>query len=447
MSPYFVGLDIGTTSTKACAFTTKGELLNLVEIGYQLEHPEPGAAVQDPMTILHAAETALTNLVSKMGEKPQAIGLSCAMHSLVLCDEHEAPITNIITWADTRAEAVMTDFSTAQRTSLHRATGTPVHPMSPLVKLRWLLKTQPALSKQAVFCYDLKSFLTKCWTNEAVQDEQLASATGWYNPSINDWHQPALALVADQGFPFILPPVKPANTRLTWDITVAGRLGVGNVPLFLGGSDGVLANLGSGIMRPGVFALSLGTSGAVRSTHQQATVNPELGLFNYRLYGPHYVIGGATNNGGKVLAYWQDLLRGHFPDMTAFMQAALSVPEQEAPQFQPWLYGERAPLWDAAATAGLTGIRGHHRPTHIAAAVLHGVTNNLVTIIRQLEAAVGPAQQIQVTGGITKSPAWLKLLADKCEREVVPTEVLQATAYGAALVAMGKLDTLRTTHT
>ncbi|MEM6770747.1 MAG: FGGY-family carbohydrate kinase, partial [Bacteroidota bacterium] len=209
-----------------------------------------------------------------------------------------------------------------------------------------------------------------------------------------------------------------------------------------GGSDGVLANLGSGILEPGVFALSVGTSGAVRTTHQQADIDPNLGLFNYKLYGNHYVIGGATNNGGKVLAYWQDLLRSHFPDMAAFMRAALSVPERDAPNFAPWLYGERAPLWDAAATAALTGLRGHHGPEHLAAAVVHGVTNNIVTIIRNLEAAVGKARQIQVTGGITKSPQWLELLAQKCAREVVETEVPQATAYGAALVAMGKLEEL-----
>lgn len=445
MSTYFLGLDVGTTSTKACAFTAQGTLSGLVEVSYPLEHPVPGAAVQSPMQILDSAESAITGLINKMGSAPQAIGLSCAMHSLVLCDEYETPITPVITWADIRAQSIMDHFSPEQRSALHRATGTPVHPMSPLVKLRWLLTTAPHLEEEAIFCYGLKSFLTKYWTGQALQDEQLASATGWYSPATGGWHQPALDLISEGDFPFVLPPVQPANTRLTWDATVAERLGVKDIPLYLGGSDGVLANLGSNILSPGVFALSVGTSGAVRTTHQQATIDPELGLFNYQLYGSHYAIGGATNNGGKVLAYWQELLKGHFPDMESFMAAALSVPPEQSPVFQPWLYGERAPLWDAAATAGFGGISGHHQPAHIAAAVLHGVTDNIVTIIRQLEEAVGPARQIQVTGGITKTPAWLKLLAEKCQREVIETAVPQATAYGAALVAMGALDELAST--
>lgn len=442
MSTYYVGLDVGTTSTKACAFTRKGQLLGLVEVHYPLEHPEPGAATQAPMQILRAAEAAIVDLIKKIGTPPQAIGLSCAMHSLILCDEYEAPITPVITWADVRAQEVMDDFTSEQRKNLHHATGTPVHPMSPLVKLRWLLKSQPALLEEAVYCYGLKSFLTKYWTNTALQDEQLASATGWYSAAKGAWHQPALDLVTEDTFPFILPPVRPANTQLTWNGSVAERLGVRGVPLFLGGSDGVLANLGSNILEAGTFALSLGTSGAVRTTHQKDTIDPSLGLFNYKLYGKYYAIGGATNNGGKVLAYWQELLKGHFPDMETFMAAALSTPKEALPEFQPWLYGERAPLWDAAATAGFMGISGHHRPEHLAAAVLHGVTDNMVTIIQNLETAVGPASQIQVTGGITKSPGWLKWLEEKCERQVVETEVPQATAYGAALVAMGRLGEL-----
>lgn len=442
MSTYYVGLDVGTTSTKACAFSPDGSLLVIVEEAYALRHPAPGAAVQDPMEVLTAAERALQALVRQQAQQPAAIGLSCAMHSLILCDEYETPVTEVITWADTRAQAVMADFSSPQRLSLHRATGTPVHPMSPLVKLRWLLRKQPELREQAVFCYGLKSFLTKYWTNNAVQDEQLASATGWYDAHAARWHQPALDFVVDGEFPFSLPPVQPADTRLVWDKHVGERLGVSGVPLFLGGSDGVLANLGSGILEPGVFALSLGTSGAVRTTHQNATIDPKLGLFNYKLYGNHYVIGGATNNGGKVLAYWQDLFRGHFQDMVAFMGAALSIPAGQVPEFQPWLYGERAPLWDAAAAAALTGISGHHGPAHLAAAILHGVTDNLVAIVRHLETAVGPARQIRVTGGITRSPDWLRLLEEKCQREVVLTEAPQATAYGAALVAMGKLSEL-----
>lgn len=442
--PYYIGLDVGTTSTKACAFSEDGNLLSVLEAEYDLLHPEPGAAVQQPNDVLDAAEQALSELVRKMERRPEAVGLSCPMHSLLLlAKDEDEPLTKVITWADSRAEAVIEDFSDEQCHSFHEVTGTPVHPMSPLVKLRWLLNERPELCKTTGYCYDLKSYLTLRWTGTAALDEQLASATGLYNPQAGEWYEPALRKAAGgQDFPFALPPVHPADYRLDFDDAAAERLGVCGVPLFLGGSDGVLGNLGSGILGPGEFALSVGTSAAVRTTHKKGRIDPDLGLFNYKLYGDRYVIGGPSNNGGKVLAYWQNLLSGHFSDVGVFIDGALSIAPDDLPDFQPWLYGERSPIWDASATAKLSGLRGHHGPNHLAAAVLHGVTDNIIAMIGQLEAAVGAPSRIQVTGGITKSPEWLGLLAAKCGIEVVKTERNRATAYGAALVAMGKLAQL-----
>ena len=445
-SPYYIGLDLGTSATKACAFSPGGEFLGFTEADYPLEHPEPGAAVQDPMVVLEAAERALRELVEITPGRPAGVALSCPMHSLILCDESGTPVTPVYTWADVRAHAVMADFDDTARAELHRATGTPVHPMTPLVKLRWLLRERPELAEEAVFCYDLKSLLTAYWTGNAALDEQCASASGLYAARTGEWHQPALLWVTDGDFPFALPPVYPADHRLEWMKPVAERMGLAGVPLLLGGSDGVLANFGSGIFSPGEFALSVGTSGAVRTTHRRPEIDPDYGLFNYKLYGDRYVVGGATNNGGQVLEYWQELLAAHFDDVGTFVAAALDVTDDDRPQFVPYLHGERAPIWDAAATARLEGLRAHHGPAEIAAAVLHGVTDNIVAIVRQLEEAVGPATRIQVTGGITKSPEWLALLAEKCGREVVETERPRATAYGAALVAMGRLQSLPSGH-
>lgn len=432
---YHLGLDIGTTATKACAFSPAGEMLGFAERDYELLHPAPGAAVQEPRAVLRAAEAALAELVQTMGRKPAGVGLSCPMHSLLLLDADCKPISQLYTWADTRSQAVLHRFSDQERKSLHRLTGTPVHPMSPLVKICWLAEAHPAKLKGAAFCSDLKSWLVSQWTtNGLLLDEQLASATGMMNLQTSEWAEEALAKTGLAQAS--LPQIRPANTLLEWQPELAAKLGLQEVPLFLGGSDGVLANLGSGILEPGAVALSIGTSGAVRTTHARAEVDPKHGLFNYKMDAGHYVIGGPTNNGAKVLEYWQNLLAAHFSDVGAFIDGAMSVVPEDCPTFEPWLYGERAPLWNAAATAALKGLRGHHGPAHIARAVLEGVTGNIVNILRQLEVVVGPANRILASGGFTKSPEWVALLAERSGREVVIAEAAQASAYGAALVAM-----------
>lgn len=430
---YLIGLDIGTTATKACAFNDAGEMIGIAERAYDLLQPEPGAAEQDPEAVFSAAEAALAELVKETNGEPASVGLSCPMHSLLLLDENYAPLGKVLTWADARPQDAMEGFTSKDRSDLHGLTGTPVHPMSPLVKLRWLANEYPERLEAAAYVSDLKSALVHRWSESGfLIDEQLASATGLMDLETSQWADVALkkaGITTEK-----LPQIKPAATELQWRASVADKLGLTSVPLYLGGSDGVLANLGSGIMECGEVALSIGTSGALRTTHTQARVDPKLGLFNYKMKDGLYVIGGPTNNGGKVLEYWQGLLSAHFEDVGAFIDGALSVAAEDAPDFGPWLYGERAPLWDASATASLTGLRGHHQPAHIARAVLDGVTDNLIVILQSLEKAVGPADRILGSGGFTKSPEWVALIAERSGRKVVIADAAQASAYGAALV-------------
>lgn len=431
---YTIGLDIGTTATKACAFNDAGEMIGIIEQGYELLHPEPGAAEQEPEAVFSAAEAALAELVRSMGAKPKSVGLSCPMHSLLLLGADYSPLGNVLTWADARPQDAMEGFKSEDRHNLHGLTGTPLHPMSPLVKLRWLASAHPKRMAATAYVSDLKSALVLRWSESGfLLDEQLASATGMMNLATSQWAETALTKAGIS--PNKLPTIKPAATKLKWRPAVAKELGLTGVPLYLGGSDGVLANLGSGITDSNEIALSIGTSGALRTTHTKAYVDPTLGLFNYKMKDGTYVIGGPTNNGGKVLAYWQNLLSAHFTDVGAFIAAALSVDPELCPKFGPWLYGERAPLWDASATASLSGLRGHHEPAHIARAVLEGVTDNLVVILRNLEEVVGPAKRILGSGGFTKSPEWVALIAERSGREVVIADAAQASAYGATLVA------------
>ncbi|WP_116125810.1 gluconokinase [Lewinella sp. IMCC34183] len=435
-APLYLGLDLGTTSAKVCAFAEDGRLVAERSGGYELLQPEPGAAVQDADGIVAVAERILTDLLAELPDAPAGLGISCPMHGVLLLDADRRPTGPAITWADTRAQAVMREFDTDQRQALLRRTGTPVHPMSPLVKLRWLSRFHPDRIAQAAYLSDIKSYLVDRWTTDGpLLDEQLASATGLLDLRRRDWDEEALRLAGDgQRLPLRLPGLVPARRRLHWRPEVAERLGARDLPLCIGGSDGCLANLGSGLLEPGKVSLTIGTSGAVRATHRGDSNTGGVQLFNYLLYDDYFVLGGATNNGGKVLEWTYELLRGHFDDIGTMIEAAAAAPDSSL-RFRPFLNGERAPIWDALATAAFEGLRGDHTPTDLARAVLLGVTDNIIEILKQVEQATCRSEVIYASGGFTRSRGWVELLAARADRHVEIAHTPQASAYGAALMA------------
>ena len=114
--------------------------------------PEPGAAVQDPEAIWEATGDAVRDAVADLDPaRVAAVSFSSAMHGLLALDARGDPLGPLLTWADQPRGGRRPRPSRRGTTSLalHRRTGTPVHPMSPLVKLAWLRRARPSLHAAA----------------------------------------------------------------------------------------------------------------------------------------------------------------------------------------------------------------------------------------------------------------------------------------------------------
>jgi gluconokinase len=136
---YIIGIDIGTTSTKAIGFDLQGRVLSKSNIGYQIYNPKPDWSEKNPEEIFRAVINYLKKVISEnnaLGNKLLAVGFSAAMHSLIAVDREGKPMTNCIIWADRRnrefAERIK---AIKQGHEIFMGTGTPIHRMSPLCKL------------------------------------------------------------------------------------------------------------------------------------------------------------------------------------------------------------------------------------------------------------------------------------------------------------------------
>ena len=104
-----------------------------------------------------------------------AISISTAMHGLLGLDAQYRTLTPLVTWADSRRREEAVNSSTGWRWSCCRS-GTPVHPMSPLVKLVWFSRHEPELAGHVRWWAGLKDYVLHHLTGELVTE--LSSASG-----------------------------------------------------------------------------------------------------------------------------------------------------------------------------------------------------------------------------------------------------------------------------
>lgn len=440
IAPYILGVDIGTGSSKAVAVTPTGQITAAHRHAYTTQHPQPGYSEQDPEEIIAAIITTIQKTVQQMGVAPAAIALSCAMHSLMAVDENGRPLTPLMTWADSRAEAYASALKNSpEGKKIYAATGTPIHPMSPLCKVQWIREHEPEVfAKAACFIGIKELFLHRCF-NEFIIDHSLASATGMFDIRTHDWFPAALeaAGITDDRLPI---PVETTRLLIGIDATMAASLGVPTDTLIMAGSsDGCLAQLGSGAVEPGHAALTIGTSGAIRMMTARPAEDPESRLFSYLLTPEHYVCGGAINNGGGALQWFSKALLP-WSDYNNFLKTAFTAPPgAEGLLCLPYLLGERAPVWDSSARGAYVGIGQQHTSAHFQRALIEGICFGLYSVGEALESVVQPVNEVTVSGGFTASPLWIQLLADIFQKPMLLHQEEDASALGAAMLGWHEL--------
>lgn len=105
---YMIGVDIGTTSTKAVLFEENGRIAAQSNQGYLLHQPSPSVAEQDPEQIMNAVTQTIAAVMRDSAVPAEAVlfvSFSSAMHSVIAVDNTGKPLTACITWADNRSAA------------------------------------------------------------------------------------------------------------------------------------------------------------------------------------------------------------------------------------------------------------------------------------------------------------------------------------------------------
>lgn len=436
---YYIGVDIGTTSTKIVLFNGEMKILDMESSGYETAHREPYFSEQDPDEVYTVFLDGLKMLLKRNKELlPEIayVAFSSAMHSLILLDEQGKPLTPNVLWSDNRAqEIVRTVKNQGGSAYYYEKTGVPLHAMSPFFKLQWFREHSDLLNR-ARKIVGIKEYLLFKIVEDYVTDYSVATATGLFNIHKMCYDEELLSelnLTEDQ-----LPKAEDVRTLL--DIKSVHFLRETGLSPFtkvlLGASDGCLANLGADAVLPSEAAVTLGTSGAIRTISDRIHLHPEGKTFCYYLDQGKYVIGGAVNNGGNVMTYLSGLLQESvgtvYESLPEILQA--TEPGAEGLVFVPYVFGERAPHYDGHLTGGFYGITPLHERKHFVRAVVEGILFNLKEVLEALEELNGEISVLKVSGAVFENGVISGLAASVINRKIIRQESFTASAAGAVLL-------------
>jgi gluconokinase len=443
-SQYILGIDIGTGSTKAAAVDLQGNVLNIAQHYYAVKTPQPGYSEQDPAVIRAAFLSCIADSVISVGQ-PLAISISCAMHSVIPVNQHGKALANMMTWADARSEDIAEKLrQTDLGKQIYRTSGTPIHAMTPLCKIMWLRDNEQELFDKTYKFVSIKEYIWHHLFGDFQIDHSIASATGLFDIKTLKWNEEAckLAGIAKEK---LSVPVSTTYKRNDIKSSVASKLGLNaDVSFVIGSSDGCCANLGS-YLEPEMASLTIGTSGAVRITSKQPVVNDEAMIFNYIIDDDSFACGGAINNGGIVLNWllhnFMDVKRpGHNDYEELFKRIDSISAGSEGLIFLPYLYGERAPIWDTKSCGLFFNIKQQHTREHFLRAGLEGICLALNNVLTTLESTSGAINKVHISGGFTTSAVWTQMLADITGKELIIMQEGDASAIGAVLLSLKALD-------
>ena len=393
MSEVTVGVDIGTSSVKAVAADSDGNVVGSARIPHRFYVPTPGRFEHDANEAWRRGPEAAVGELAHT--RPAGVSVAAMVPSLTAVDRGGVPVTPGLLYGDERGRH-------GQRA------GHPAESGELLAFLRWTVGAAP----DAAGYWPAQAVANHALAGEAVLDTTTA-ATAY---PLFDWTGWDAEIAGDVGVrPDQLPKLAPTGFE-------CGRVGGPDGPALGSGCiDAFAEQLVAGADEDGDVLVILGTTLIVWAVTSSDETVPDHYAIPHTAPGKT-LVGGPSNAGGLFLNWVSDLVGDGEPP---------SDPGA-VPVWAPFPRGERVPLNDPARRAVLAGLDLTHGPGTVRRAAFEA---SGFVARRMLEATKVGARRIVATGGGTRVDQWVQALADATGLPVECVAVPEGGALGSAWLA------------
>ena len=442
-----LAVDLGSSSARAMFFDMDCVPVTPFEArrSYSVETGSDGRATLDAESLVAACVAVAGECGGRLqGRKLVGVGLSVFMHGLVGVGSDGLATTPVLMWSDTRSGAESAEV--ARRLGADdvlRRSGCHVHTSFAPSKLLWMQRHERAVFDRTTLWLSAGDYVTFRLFGKPSASLSMASSLGLVDVSTGDWDA---GLLRDLGLGSVeLAPIRPYNAP--FEGVIDGRLRdalgrAGDVPWLPASADGACSNVGSGATDRSVCALNVGTSAALRVLAPSLSRSVSDGLWCYLTNDGTPYIGGALSNAGNLIAWIRE--RFSLDDWAALEGHVSQIePDSHGLTMLPFLYGERAPGWNADAAGAIVGLRSASTGADVVRAAMETVGLRLRMILDRVESHAPDIRRVVAGGGGLRSRVWAQIISDSLGVPLWTSSVIEPSARGAAvfgLHALGLLD-------
>jgi glycerol kinase len=418
--PIILAIDQGSGSTKALAISLNGEVLAQSEVKIATSFPQPGWVEQDPEEIWQSVVTASKEITKS--HKISAVGLSIQRESVLIWDRTTGKaLSKIITWQDRRASD-LAEKHAKSADKVKAISGLELDPMFSALKAKWLLENNN-LNKSEIYIGTIDSWIAFKLGAGHIVEVGSASRTQLLDIQSGKWSPELLSIFeieADQ-----LPRVCASDEKhnctnmqalgLTNDVPLSGIMGDSHAALF--------AHKG---WKAGVFKATFGTGTSLMGLTE---TNPQTIAWSIDNQITRAVEANILSTGSTLV--WLAELLNTTPDELA----KLALESTQQVEIVPAFNGLGAPWWDREATAVISGLtRGSNR-ADLAAAALRSTAAQINDVIEDFAKSHIEIEFLYADGGGARNQYLMQMLADLSGKIIRSSQLLELSAFGAAMVA------------
>ena len=437
----YIGLDVGTSGTKAALIDDRGRVLGLHQVSYGFSDTSDGRRELDAGQVWEAAKTCLYEAAH--GQVVETITVSSLGEAIVPVDENGCPVGPGICGTDIRGIEEQDEIEAAVGVrALTDITGLNPGALYSANKMLWMKKHQRERYDRAWKILNFQDFILCSLSGAAVMDASIASRTLLYDINKSDWSETILEAtgIAREK----LPKVCRAGTVVgTLKPCVAQETGLSETVKVVAGTHDHISNaVGCGVLQPGSCSNAVGTTEGLAAVLRREQLPSEY-IEKYAISCEPFAVPGlfntvAWNNTSGVLLRWfvNQMVREEAPEHIGETFAKMNAQMSSEPTellILPHFSGAATPYMDSESRGAILGLTLDTKREDLYKALMEGANYELALILDGLKQAGLQPDKIVATGGAL-SEQLLQIKADVLGIPVYTVKNRQTGTLGCAML-------------